>query len=242
MEPVGFAVGVIGLAGLFTNVIDCLNYIHIGKNFGDDFETNLIKLDNAMLKLSRWGEAVGLSGSLSDATYLPSWIKAEEAETAKRTLGQILNLFDKAAKQAEKFKKEHEGTHEEYNEEKDLDGSVKTFHKVMRDKCLGRQNQTKKSDKFRFAVYDRDHLKTLIEQITSLTDDLVNLFPERPAVAKKEKELCEDEVKALTISLKDLAEMIKENDKALASALAEVLKPAVSHVGVLYLMLQLTSC
>lgn len=87
MEPVGFAVGVVGLASLFTNVIDCLNYIHIGRNFGGDFETNLIKLGNAMLKLSCWGEAVGLSGSVFDASYLPYWIKPEEAEKAERTLG-----------------------------------------------------------------------------------------------------------------------------------------------------------
>ena len=100
----------------------------------------------------------------------------------------------------------------------------------MRDKCLGRHNQTPRSKKFRFAVYNGDHLMKLIDDITTLTDSLVDLFPGRPAVAKKEKELCADEVKAFTTSLKDLAEMIKDHDKILALALDEVLKPAVSPV------------
>jgi hypothetical protein len=230
-EPIGLALGVAGLAGLFSNVIDCFEYIHIGKTFGGNFQTSLLKLDNAMLRLSRWGEAVGLSGRIYDASALPSWIKPEEKKLAEKTLGQILNLFDSAEKEAAKFKSgksEQDASLDEYNDDNDLDASAKPYHQIMREVSVKRQNRTKLSTKFKFAVYSESHLKGLIDDITSLTDSLMNLFPGRPELEEKQKQLCSNEVKEFTNSLKELADMIKDNDKVLAIALAEVLKPAVS--------------
>jgi tRNA U34 5-carboxymethylaminomethyl modifying enzyme MnmG/GidA len=229
---VGLAISIVGLASLFNNVIDCFEYIHIGKNFGGDFETSLLRLDNAMLRLSRWGEAVGLCGRITEETTLPSWIKPEEKTSAEKTLGKILNLFEDAEKEAAKFKdgkNEKDASLAEYNDDdnKDLNGAQKTYHQIMRDISVRRHNRTKLRTKFKFAVYSHIHLKEMIEKITSLTNDLVTLFPERPELGKKEQDLCSNEVKELTNSLKDLAEKIKDNDTALAAALNEVLKPAV---------------
>jgi hypothetical protein len=53
MEPVGLTVGVIALAGLFNNAVDSFEYIQLRRNFGEDFQTSLLKLDNARLRLSR---------------------------------------------------------------------------------------------------------------------------------------------------------------------------------------------
>ncbi|KAJ5250504.1 hypothetical protein N7489_000914 [Penicillium chrysogenum] len=60
-EAAGFAIGVVSLATTFDNFIGCFEYIHLGKAFGADFQDCLLRLDNARLRLSRWGEAVGLS-------------------------------------------------------------------------------------------------------------------------------------------------------------------------------------
>lgn len=130
-EASGFRSGVIGLAKLFNNAIDYFEYIHIGKNFGGDFKTYLLKLDNAMSRLSRWGEAIGLSGYLTDTSALPSWIKPEEKEITEKILGHIINLFEHAIKEAAKFKNgknKKDPSLNKYNNEKDLDGLLKTFH------------------------------------------------------------------------------------------------------------------
>lgn len=228
---IGLAVGIAGLAALFNNVVDCFEYIHIGKNFGGDFETSLLQLDNAQLKLSRWGDAVGLSGSrITGTDTLPSWIKPGERASAEKTLSKILNLFEDARKEAAKFKDdkdENDTSLVEFNDEKDLNGAKKTYHQIMRDISFKRQNRTKLSTKFKFAVYSKDHLKEMIEKITVLTNDLVNLFPNKPDLGKKEQELCAKEVQELTNSLKELAESIKGNDGVLAAELNKVLKPAV---------------
>ncbi len=231
---IGLAVGIAGLAALFNNVIDCFEYIYIGKNFGGDFETSLLQLDNAQLKLSRWGDAVGLSGGrITEKTSLPSWIKPEERKSAERTLAKILNLFEDAQKKAAEFKgskNEKDASLAEYNDEKDLKGAQKTYHQIMRDISFTRQNRTKLSKKFKFAVYSHSHLKTMIETITKLTSDLVTLFPDRPDLGQKEQDLCSKEVQELTNSLKELAEKIKDRDGVLAAALNEILKPAVRFI------------
>lgn len=228
---IGLAVGVAGLAGLFSNVIQCFEYVHIGKNFGGDFETSLLQLDTAQLKLSRWGDAVGLSGGrIKHKIALPSWIKDEERKSAEKLLGQILYIFEKAQKEAAKFKdgkQDEDPSLAEFDEEKDLKGAKLTYHEIMRNISFKRQNQTSKSTKFHYAVYSHNHLKEMIKKITEFTNDLVPLFPGRPELTKKEKSLCSNEVQELTDSLKELVDQIKDNDSLLAVALNEVLKPAV---------------
>lgn len=47
MEPTSLATGIVALAGLFNNAIDCFEYVQLGRNFGKNFQTSLLKLDSA---------------------------------------------------------------------------------------------------------------------------------------------------------------------------------------------------
>lgn len=92
MEPTGLAVGIIALAGLFNNAVDCFEYVQLGRSFGTNFQTSLFKLDNARLRLSRWGQAVGLSGDIASVQSLQSAkLSQEDIPKAEKLLGQILN-------------------------------------------------------------------------------------------------------------------------------------------------------
>ena len=71
MEPVGLTVCVLGLAGLFNNAVDCFKYVQIGRCFGQSYRTSLLKLDNTKLRLSRWGQSIGLSGEVGGVQSLP---------------------------------------------------------------------------------------------------------------------------------------------------------------------------
>lgn len=61
MDPVGPTISIASLASLFEAALHCFEYVELGKNLGVDFKTCTLKLDNACLQLTRWGEAVGLS-------------------------------------------------------------------------------------------------------------------------------------------------------------------------------------
>lgn len=94
MEAGGLAVGVVALAGLFNNAVDCFEYVQLGRSFCTNFQTSLLKLDNARLRLSRWGQSVGLSGDVKNARSLQTVaLPTEDVAKAEKVLGQILDLF-----------------------------------------------------------------------------------------------------------------------------------------------------
>jgi len=49
-EAVGLAFGVLGA---FTDAIRCFEYIQLARNFDQDYQTAILKLDVARLRLSR---------------------------------------------------------------------------------------------------------------------------------------------------------------------------------------------
>ncbi|EGP90261.1 uncharacterized protein MYCGRDRAFT_69084 [Zymoseptoria tritici IPO323] len=61
MEAVGLTILILSLAALAQTAVDCFQSVQLGKNFGTDFQTTCIRLDNAQLQLSRWGKALELS-------------------------------------------------------------------------------------------------------------------------------------------------------------------------------------
>ncbi|KAL9588320.1 MAG: hypothetical protein Q9179_008005, partial [Wetmoreana sp. 5 TL-2023] len=61
----------------------------------------------------------------------------------------------------------------------------------MRDLSIKRQNQTPLRQKAKWAFYEEKHFKRLIEDITSLVNDLIELFP---AAQESQKQLCKTEV------------------------------------------------
>ncbi|KAF2005449.1 hypothetical protein P154DRAFT_571175 [Amniculicola lignicola CBS 123094] len=57
-EPFGIAAGAVSIAAAFTTCVDCFDYVQHGRHFGRDYQTELISLDCARLRLTHWGEAV----------------------------------------------------------------------------------------------------------------------------------------------------------------------------------------
>ncbi|SPO00191.1 related to ankyrin [Cephalotrichum gorgonifer] len=59
VEPVGLAVGILGLAGLFSSCLDAAERFESWKNFGDESRFLGNHFEAEKLRLKRWGEAVG---------------------------------------------------------------------------------------------------------------------------------------------------------------------------------------
>ncbi|KAF4953452.1 hypothetical protein FSARC_12389 [Fusarium sarcochroum] len=225
MEATGLVVGIVGLAGLFNNAIDWFDYIQIGKSFGTKVETSLLKLDNARLKLSRWGDAAGLSGGVDNATSLPPSIGSlAEIRQAERNLGQIVKLFEDARKVSEGFKDggQSEEQNDLFNERTDMDLITASLHQKMVQISRKRQNRASLTRKAKFAVYGEAQLKVLIEDITKLTDDLVELFP---ATKSKQRAICGQEVQEFSENFRILITAATDVDDLLVTALSEILKP-----------------
>ena len=237
MEPAGLAVGVLAIAGLFNNAVDCFEYVQIGRNFGQGYQTGLLKLDGARLRLSRWGQSVGLSHELKDTQSLSQVSEsAQEVNKAEQILNQVLELFADAEGISAKFKTRAGRSEQEvlvHNSQVDLEPAALTLHNKMRDLSIKRQNQTGLRQKAKWALYEEKHFKRLIEDITSLVDDLIELFP---AAQASQKTLCTAEVAEMSAegNLSMLETVVQGQDTLLEKAIVKAIKsrsPAAPNIS-----------
>ncbi|CAL8584989.1 hypothetical protein XPA_010571 [Xanthoria parietina] len=220
MESVGFAIGVAGLAGAFTACIDCFEYIQLGRQFGQDYGKCLLKLDATKVRMSRWGAAMGFdpephlkqSNSASDG----------EIRLAHSLLEQILDSFKDAERISERFKKHTsvQGSASTelavYDANADLVSSYQRLHLIMSGLAKQRQKQTSVRKKIAWAIYEKKSFDRLIDDVTGLVHDLVDLFP---AAQEDQKTLCKAEVSAIeeTRDLALLNDIACKDDEILAA-------------------------
>jgi hypothetical protein len=234
MEGAGLAVGIVALAGLFNNAIDCFEYVRLGRAFGTNFQTSLLKLDNARLRLSRWGESVGLDGDFSNAHAIKLAIgPPEDLTAAERVLSQIMDLFANAEGISKKYRSrtgEADWNLVVLDATTDMEPLGQSLHEKMRTMSIKRQNSTPLRQKVQWALYEEKHFKRLIEDVTDLVNDLVQLFP---AVLEEQRRLCRTEVSMIGSrdSLFALRDITTIQDKDLDQAVVEKLLSNVSSLN-----------
>jgi hypothetical protein len=82
-EPFGIAAGAVDIAAAFTARVVCFDYVQHGHHFGRDYQTELISLACARLRLTRWGEAVNI---LEDPKLGRPDASPPEVQTAQNAL------------------------------------------------------------------------------------------------------------------------------------------------------------
>ncbi|KAE9368829.1 hypothetical protein N431DRAFT_561166 [Stipitochalara longipes BDJ] len=72
MEPVGFSIGVVALASLFTTCVECFDYIDAAQSYGRDSELLATKFDIVKSRFLIWGDAIGLLRDGNNSIESPS--------------------------------------------------------------------------------------------------------------------------------------------------------------------------
>ena len=199
MEPVGFTIGVMGLAGLFSTCMQCFDYVQLGRAFGDDYGKCLLRLDAAKLRLSRWGEAVGIAVTSQDRK--PVVLSPQEFHLAQSLLQQIQDSFDDTEKISKRYRKHAEmesstnGVLAVYSEQSDLRPQEKQLHSQLRAIAFRRQQSTGLVQKTRWALYEKKRFDSLIGDITDFVDKLINLFP---VARESQTSICQAELRTIT--------------------------------------------
>jgi hypothetical protein len=222
-EAAGLVVGVVALAGVFNNTVECFEFVQLGRAFGKDFQTSQLKLDNARLRLSRWGKSLSLDDDgVRDAVSLRGRFGSEaNVKYAETLLGQIVELFAEAEGISHKYRslaEPQDGSPVVYDPQTDLDPAMAKLHWKMRQLAIERQSRTGVRQKAKWALYQEKQFRRLIEDITELVDSLVDLFP---ATQQSQRELCEMEVSAIghSESISVLKEIAAAQDKMLEQAI-----------------------
>jgi hypothetical protein len=223
----GLVVGVAALASLFNSTVECFEFIQLGRSFGKDFQTSQLKLDNARLRLSRWGKSLGLDDEVKDTTSLQGRFGSESAiKQSEDLLGQIVELFADAEGVSNKYRSRKELQDDSlvvYDPQTELNAAAAKLHQKMRQLSIERQNRSSILQKVKWALYQEKPFRRLIEDITELVDSLVELFP---AAQQAQRELCDLEVSAIGESegISMLQEIAAAQDKLLEEAIKKTTK------------------
>jgi tetratricopeptide (TPR) repeat protein len=214
-EAVGLAFGILGA---FNDAVQCFEYVQVARNFDQDFQTAILKLDISKLRLSRWGRSVGLDRVEKDMQSLPEVVGAQDDyEKAKEFLEQIVELFKDAETQSSKLKPAGEAS-SAHDPVGDLDEATLSLHKKLAALSLKRFNPGKLWKRTKWALYKEKYFSRLIQDITELVNGLIDLFPtarpEQLRLCKEEgSELASDENASL------LAPIVSDIDPELNAAL-----------------------
>ena len=197
METASFAASILALAGLFNDAVDCFEYIQLGRNCGKDFQTCLLKLDDARLRLSRRGQSAGLSGDLNNMQALQRTLRSEQnIEQATFRLEQIFRLFREAERVSNQFRARAKAanTTSALYVARDLEPIAASLHRWMYTLATKRQSHIPLRKKSKWALYEEKHFRKLIIDVTDLVGGLTELFP---ATEASQRALCEIEASEL---------------------------------------------
>lgn len=221
---------VAGIPGIFTSCVDCLQYIRLGQRFGKDFGFCLAKLEAAQVRLTRWGEPIGL---LENKVDIKGPYKDADVIKAYKWLGQIEAAFEEAKEVSAKYadrqtKKGKHGNLEFLDKDNTLKSgsSIKTLVVSMKAVSMERQKYLRLPRKMTWALYGKDSFDSLIEDLVTLINNLVELFPSnKPRL----EELCKEEIGGLEKeSVLDLVEVLKNEGEKSNETDDEILSKAIS--------------
>jgi hypothetical protein len=106
-DPVGAVLGAVSLAtalsGTLVSVVECFEYLELGRRFGKDFDKSQVRLEALKLQITRWGIS---SGTLPDPQTRKRRVinvDTDTANVAERLLGSILEDTKELEKKSRRY-------------------------------------------------------------------------------------------------------------------------------------------
>jgi hypothetical protein len=216
---------------LFNDAVQSFEYIQMGANFGNSFQTSLLKLDVVRLRLTRWGQSVGLA-KVDDGvnTLQMTNLASEDREQVQDLLAQILELFAEAEAASKRLRRRN-STVPVLDAAKELDSASASLHQKMEDLAKKRQGKSELKQGQLTILYEEKNFSRLIEDISELVDGLVDLFP---GVQEEQRKLCEEEVSGLNTNegaLSLLKEVATGQDKLLSDTVVKVIQSTTTYTN-----------
>ncbi|KAJ6068941.1 heterokaryon incompatibility protein s [Penicillium canescens] len=217
---------------LFNDAVQSFEYIQMGSNFGQSFQTSLLKLDVVRLRLTRWGQSVGLANvDDGDVKQLQMTnLAPEDQEQVQDFLAQILELFAEAEAASKRLRRRNP-TLKVLDPAEELDGVSASLHQKMEYLAKKRQGKSELEQDQVTILYEEKNFARLIEDISELVDGLVDLFP---GIQEEQRKLCEEEVSGLNANegaLSLLKEVAAGQDKLLSDTVVKVIQSTTTYTN-----------
>ncbi|KAI2834290.1 hypothetical protein CBS11350_10823 [Aspergillus niger] len=179
-----------GIASLFTTTITWFDYIYVARKAAPRLQSLIVKLGSAQLRLTRWGQAVGLTGSdIEDEEALKNsglfQLDEEQENQAIQTFQILVMLFEESKRicHNERRGKSEDDPDVKANEIKPFgqdsfkwSTTHRYLHETMQKVVHERRNKMSVPRLFKFAVYDERHLEKLVNDINDHIDSLYQIY------------------------------------------------------------------
>ncbi|KAI9043654.1 uncharacterized protein KD926_003004 [Aspergillus affinis] len=214
---------------LLNQTVGYFESVQIGDSFGKRFHTSLLKVDVIKLRLTRWGQSVGLANLAHVQSLRETKLAAEDIPKVQDLLSEILDLISDAEKLSHRFKKKNPAALT-MDPGKELDEVSASLHQQMQDLAKKRQGNSVTDDsRETLTIYQEKDFSRLIEDTSSLVNDLIDLFP---AVKEDQRKICEQEVSQMG-KIKNGLPLLKEvaagQDDLLSETVVKVIQSTTTY-------------
>lgn len=170
-EIFGVVTGALSVAALFSQCVECFEYIQLGRHFGQDYEEYRLKLSIAENRLGRWGEAVDINGP----AYTSSSIGDHRTQLVHSILEQLRTTFEQAYRTARRYESRAPREELALCDGGEMRPVYQRWNERLRDIARRRQKETSLVKKASWALYDRQSLLNMLENIRELIVELEKL-------------------------------------------------------------------
>ncbi|WAO93445.1 HeLo domain-containing protein [Fusarium falciforme] len=215
------------VTSLFSTALQAFEFIQVARTFENEAGIYQSKLAIIQLRLSRWGEAIGLDpdheAKPAEATLKngqPSLAINTDAEAVEEILDNINRALKNAKRESANWKPTGDGMGLD-DDDDDLQPRYKRLKTKIRDIVAKRCRQiTTGARGAKWALYKKEQCEALTTQLLELIEQLENTVQSEG----KLDELSQSESKVLGENLKTLLEAVGDVDPLLKAAASETLR------------------
>ncbi|PVI05386.1 hypothetical protein DM02DRAFT_610705 [Periconia macrospinosa] len=223
-EVFGIISGAFSVATVFSTCVDCFGYVQVAQDFSGDFQTCQLQLSCARLRLTRWGESIRIFDDPTFSLETPS----AGSRMTNDVLFRILELFEGVMKISKRYSAVRGGRKRLADETENAGSRIEN---KMKDLALGRQKKPGILKRTSWALYDAQHMKSVITDITNLIENLekIALHSRAAQFSILQRELMELEIQSFAQehALPAIAQASKDVDPGLSGRAQE----EVNHQG-----------
>ncbi|KAI1380251.1 prion-inhibition and propagation-domain-containing protein [Hypoxylon crocopeplum] len=221
-EVAGLAIGVLGIAGLFTSCIENFNIVVRAREFSEEFELLCTQLALQQIRLVIWGETLGLvppSPSKRTNPYHRALERKDIQPAIEATINQLQSLLTRADAITGRYASEEQEKAAGLSDTRpasDSKGMSIFRESYQRFKGRIKRNQKEKSvwQVTRWSIHDYERFEHLITNIRALVDALESITSALGVLAQQQSILI-DEIESLSDeSSLDLLQRIGSSDSA----------------------------
>ncbi|KAG0633045.1 prion-inhibition and propagation-domain-containing protein [Tuber brumale] len=223
MESIGVALGIAGLAGLFTTCLQLFDLVSTAESHGSACQTLLCKLEVEQVLLLKWGEAVGIfNPQSSDCEERNETYNKRLGDTPiRRAVFNILSCLKTTLEDTNNLVAKY-GLQPLQSEDEAFDSSppqsaFRVTHEKLQQLLKLIKQQASFPRKTRWVVRDKAKFELLIVEIRGFNESLGRLLPE-VAMIQQENTRAEVGESSDVAALKTLEEALKGTHGGLSDA------------------------